>query len=285
MYPRTIPRTNIEIVRPYDGRGLRAALFDFDGTISLERDGWPNLMVACNAAALHQAVPGMSYKDAIEWAIHDIEETIGIPTYMQMKRLAAYIEAMGGKPRTPAEYKAIYNEQLLNMVEKKRKDVDDGKIRRSELLVPGSEEFIRYLRVPLYVASGTDIKPVRESIVFLGLGGYFDGEKIVAATADNPEQCAKQMVVKKLVREKNLREGELLGIGDGRPELENTRDQGGVCVGVLTPDSSFYDNGMYKSHFTVEQKRERLLEAGAHVLVPDFSCARALIEVLFSKQE
>jgi len=37
---------NVQIVREFAGSSLSVGLFDFDGTISSERVGWPNLAVA-----------------------------------------------------------------------------------------------------------------------------------------------------------------------------------------------------------------------------------------------
>ena len=35
----------MEIVRPWKGMDIRYALFDFDGTISLIRQGWQDIMI------------------------------------------------------------------------------------------------------------------------------------------------------------------------------------------------------------------------------------------------
>ncbi|HIH91738.1 TPA: hypothetical protein HA281_02975 [Candidatus Woesearchaeota archaeon] len=40
----TIPHSSIEIVRPFDGSRVTDVLFDFDGAISLERDGWLDII-------------------------------------------------------------------------------------------------------------------------------------------------------------------------------------------------------------------------------------------------
>ena len=37
--------TSIELVRAVDGQNIRHAVLDFDGTLSLIRDGWQNVMV------------------------------------------------------------------------------------------------------------------------------------------------------------------------------------------------------------------------------------------------
>ena len=36
---------SIETIKEYSGRGFKCALFDFDGTISLIREGWQKVMI------------------------------------------------------------------------------------------------------------------------------------------------------------------------------------------------------------------------------------------------
>ena len=87
---------NVQIVREFSGSELSVGLFDFDGTISDERVSWPNLAVANNVAYLVALTsPHMSYEEAEKMVLADIEFTIGIPTYLQMKRLRTMIEDNG----------------------------------------------------------------------------------------------------------------------------------------------------------------------------------------------
>ena len=307
--PRRVAGTHIEIVRPFDGRALRAVLLDFDGTLSLERDGWPNLMVATNSAALAQAVPGVSPAEAIDWVIRDIEFNIGAPTFVQMKRLAAEIVRRGGVATDAGRYKAVYNHALVAMVAAVHSRLASGQIHIADLTVSGAFDLLEALRDQfghraLHLASGTDIAPVRESVRLLGFDVFFcDGHgepagpddpagrndrdacfsnRIIAAgSTGDPEQCAKELVIAKLVAEENLQPGQLLCFGDGFPEILHAYRAGGVCVGVVTPDHSYYES---QGHFSVAQKRERLVHAGAHVLVPDFRDAETLVQVLRSGQ-
>ena len=52
--------------------------------------------------------------------------------------------------------------------------------------------------------------------------------------------------------------------GDGFPEMLYTHRAGGVCVGIVSRDQSHYE---HLGHFTEEQKKLRLLNAGAHLIV------------------
>lgn len=282
--PFVVPESSIEIVRPFDGRAITTVLFDFDGTLSLERDGWPNLMVAANASALAQAVPAISPAEAVAWVIADIESTIGIPTYMQMKRLCAEIERRGGKAASPSRYKEIYGIALAAMVASVHRDFESGRLQRENLLVPGALRMLELLaqwNLPggMHLASGTDIAAILASVRLLGLEPFFAGHILAAGSGDNPEQCAKQAVVEKLVSQARLKPGELLCFGDGVPEIARTNEAGGITVGLLTPDRSHYEA---QGHFTVAQKRRRLMEAGVHILVPDFTDAPMLLNLLRS---
>jgi len=263
---------------------LTTVLFDFDGTLSRERDGWVNLMVATNSAALIQAVPNISVQVAVDWIIRDIEKTIGIPTYQQMKRLAEEIDRRGGKSLSPQRYKDVYNHALVSMVKSAHQKLEKSELDVEDLRVPGTIDLLielsnRFGIDALYLTSGTDIRPVRESVEILGYEKFFGARIIASGSIDNPEVCIKHVIVKRLVERQRLQPAQLLCFGDGIPELEYTNQFGGICVGVLTPDKSHYES---QGHFTIEQKRERLIKAGAHILVPDFNYASKLVGTVCS---
>ncbi|MDZ7263975.1 MAG: HAD family hydrolase [candidate division KSB1 bacterium] len=283
---KIISKTNLEIVRSFDGRNITTVLFDFDGTLSRERDGWINLMVATCSGAMVQALPQMAVTEAIAWIIREIESTIGIPTYQQMKRMADEIIRRGGQGLSPQRYKDVYTLALEAMVKTAHQKMLRGELSIGELRVPGAIDLLEKLaaklgREALFLASGTDIKPIQESVRFLGYEQFF-GDRIIASGSNgNHEECPKQAIVETLVAERKLKPGQLLTFGDGVPEIKYTRSVGGITVGVLSPDQSHY---AFTGHFTIAGKKKRLIDAGAHVLVPDFRSADELLEVVFSKQ-
>lgn len=279
--------TNIEIIRPFDGRKITTALFDFDGTLSRERDGWINLMIATNSAALVQAIPDLSVPEAVEWVINDIEQTIGIPTYWQMKRLAEEIKRRGGTSFSPQRYKDVYNQALVSLVKTKHQKMIHHEMEPEELRVPGSIELLTELKHrlgadALYLASGTDIASVKESMKLMGYQKFFGDRIIASGSTMNPDECPKQIVVETIIADRNLQSGQLLCFGDGVPELEYATTFGGVCVGLLTLDWSHYE---LQNHFTMDQKRARLINAGAHILVPDYRYVSKLVSILFSNNQ
>jgi len=116
--PFTVPGTDIEIVRTFDGSRISRAIFDNDGTLDDIRQTWVNLMVATNSAALFQALrtKSIGIDNVVSWCIGDIEATIGIPTYIQMGRLDERIKEGDGIGHGAQRYKDVYNEVLKAMV-------------------------------------------------------------------------------------------------------------------------------------------------------------------------
>ncbi len=276
---------NIQIIREFESSQATVGLFDFDGTLSDERVGWPNLMVAVNTSFLVALTkPHMNYRKASALVIEDIEKTIGIPTYMQMKNLRTLIEKNGydGEELDPFMFKHVYNDSLVTMVESRHKHINNEGGNIQDLLIPGSIDLLealkKHLKDGIYLASGSDVDAVAESVMRLGLSEYFPRERIAGAGSLGPEDDAKEAVVKKLLNEKAYSGNQLVTFGDGVPEIYYTYISGGVSVGVITRDESFYEE---RGHFTVTLKEERLKRAGAHIIVKNpFQNIEKLIEVL-----
>ncbi len=257
---------NIIIVRPFDARNIKVALFDLDGTLSDERLGWPNVMMTSNIAFLIAlSSPHLHHEIAEKMVIEDIEQTIGIPTYLQMKRLRTMIEANGysGPQLDPMVFKNAYNAALVAMVTARRKGFS-----AKDLRITGARDLVRRLNSKLekgvYLASGTDQEAVTESVEFLGFSSFFATDRIAGAGRLNPEEDAKEKVIANLLTEHALQGNELLTFGDGFPEILHTFHAGGVAVGIVSRDESYYE---HLGHFTLAQKEKRLIAAGAHVIV------------------
>jgi phosphoglycolate phosphatase-like HAD superfamily hydrolase len=285
--PITIDGTDgaIEIIREFDGSQLSVGLFDFDGTLSDERLGWPDLMVSSNAAFLVAlSNPHIEHTTAQRMVIEDIESTIGIPTYMQMKRLRTMIEKHGydGPEINPRLFKDVFNDALVSMVESRREKLRSGEFTVDDLRISGGLELLQSLgdlvTDGVYLASGSDVDAVRESVVALGYAPFFPPERIAGAGTLGPEDDAKEAVIKKLLTEHGLSGNQVVTFGDGFPEILHTHLAGGVAVGVLTYDHSIYE---HLGHFTLEQKEDRLRRAGAHIIVRNpFSHIPELIEAI-----
>src|SRR5947199_2354286 len=94
----------IEILHPELPRGrFRSVLFDFDGTLSLIREGWPQVMIPMMVEVLRAT--GTAETEAELSAV--VEEFVmrlnGRQTIYQMIHLAEEVRRRGGQPREPLE--------------------------------------------------------------------------------------------------------------------------------------------------------------------------------------
>ncbi len=267
----------IEIIRPDLPRGrFRGVLFDFDGTLSLIREGWPQVMIPMMVAELRQT--GTSESDADLTAA--VEEFVmrlnGRQTIYQMIQLADEVTKRGGVPREPLVYKRRYHDLLMERIEGRLADLETGRATPEEWTVPGSHALLENLLrrgVTLYLASGTDIAFVRREAELLGLAQYF-GPHIHGAL-DDYQNFSKKMIVEQIIREHGLHGEELLGFGDGFVEIEEVRRAGGVAIAVASDEVARRGVNQWK--------RKRLIQAGADVVIPEYRKHQQLLGWLFER--
>src|SRR5256712_9967692 len=104
----------IEVVRPEMPRGrFRSALFDFDGTLSLIREGWPQVMIPMMVDVLRQT----GTREDDQTLQSQVEEFVmrlnGKQTIYQMMQLADEVKKRGGQPLEPLAYKRRYHDLLM----------------------------------------------------------------------------------------------------------------------------------------------------------------------------
>jgi phosphoglycolate phosphatase-like HAD superfamily hydrolase len=272
-----LPSSTIEIVKPDIPRGaVKHALFDFDGTLSLIREGWQKVMVGMMVDILMQT-PQHESRDELECIVRDfVDRLTGKQTIYQMLQLAEEVRIRGLEPRDPLDYKHQYLDLLWEQIKHRVQGLRAGTIPPSQMLVPGSLEILRGLRergVTCYLASGTDIPYVRDESDALGLHPYF-GEHIYGAL-DDWKTFSKAMLIQRIIQQHQLQGAELLAFGDGYVEIENTVEVGGIAVGVATDE---------RHPGAVDAwKRERLIQAGAMLIMPDFRQTPALLAYLFAE--
>ncbi len=266
----------IEKVRPLPiRRQFHSALFDFDGTISLIRQGWQDVMKPYFFEVL-KSTPKAEDDAAVMRCIHDFVDLLtGKQTIYQCIALAEEVEKRGGKPENPQVYKDEYNRRLLVRIEDRIRGLEEGRLRPADLVVPGSFELLQALRergLTLYLASGTDEEYVLRESALLGVDTFFNGG-IYGAQQDY-RLFSKKMIVNKIITTHNLHGGELLGFGDGYVEIENIREAGGFAVGVASDEVQ---------KIGVDQwKRSRLIGAGADIIIGDYSSTKTLLDYIFA---
>jgi phosphoglycolate phosphatase-like HAD superfamily hydrolase len=247
-------------------------LFDFDGTLSLIRQGWPEVMLPMFAEML-PALPGESEEAKRALLDDDIMRLNGKQTIYQMIQLAERITERGGRPNDPLWYKKEYLRRLEERIRSRLEGLRNGSIRPDDLLVFGSRPVLEMLKkrgLALYLASGTDEIFVRQEAELLDLTRYF-GRHIYGAL-DDYKNFSKKMVIERLLRENRISGEQLLAFGDGYVEIQNTKEAGGLAVAVAS-DEAHNGSGRFD-----EWKRQRLLGVGADVVIPDFRDGLALLE-------
>ena len=270
-----LANTQIEIVQaPQLSEPPQHVLFDFDGTLSLIREGWPEIMVPMMVEVLQQTDTEESAEDLRDLAYQFVMELNGKQTIYQMMRLVEEIEKRQGNPEDPLEYKRQYHDRLMGHIEARRSSLRTGDIQADSYLIPGSLELLDGLKqsgAQLYLASGTDENYVKEEVDLLGLTDYFGAH--VHGAVDDFRSFSKAQVIKRILSENNIRGESLLGFGDGYVEIQNIKAVGGTAVAVASDESG-------RSGRSDPWKRQRLIGVGADIVIPDYGHASTLLPYL-----
>jgi phosphoglycolate phosphatase len=253
-------------------------LFDFDGTLSLIREGWPEVMLSMFVERLPRR-PDDAAEQVRSLLYDDMMRLNGKQTIYQMIQFAERVRERGGRPLDPLDYKREYLDRLESRIRERVEGLRQGVIRPEQLLVHGAREFLEYLqrrRFTLYLASGTDEPFVKREAHLLGLNEFF-GPRIYGAQ-DDYKSFSKKIVIERILRENRISGEQLLAFGDGYVEIENTRQAGGFAVAVASDEAN---NGAGQVD---AWKRRRLLEVGADVVIPDFRDAPALVNAILNRK-
>ena len=271
-----LDNTTIEIHREIQTGNIRHVVFDFDGTISLIRDGWQNVMVPMMIECLQTETDTTETPEQLEALVVDfVDRLTGKQTIYQMMQLSEEIEKRGGTPKEPLAYKDEYNRRLLPVVEERIADLAAGTLSAEPLRVPKSLEFLQNLRemgINCYLASGTDVEFVKNEAGLLGVSEYFDGG--IFGALREYKKFSKAMIIQKILTDFELSGNELLIVGDGYVEIENAKTVGALAVGVASVEGNRYNMNA--------DKRERLIRAGADIIIRDFQEGAQLLNYLFN---
>jgi bifunctional ADP-heptose synthase (sugar kinase/adenylyltransferase)/phosphoglycolate phosphatase-like HAD superfamily hydrolase len=278
------PGSEIEIVTSLpQQRRFSHVIFDHDGTLSTLRQGWEAIM----EPVMVQAILGTSEWGADE-ALHDhviaavrdyINKTTGIQTLVQMKGLVQLVRKFKCVPESEIldefGYKKIYNDRLMEMVEERIRKLRSGELSVEDFTIKKAVEFLHGLHqkgVSLYLASGTDSEDVEREAAILGYRSLF-GNRIYGAVGDITRE-AKRMVIERILADIGGEAPErILTFGDGPVEIRETQKKGGYTVGVASDEVRRYGLSV--------KKRQRLIEAGADLVIPDYCQMEQLMPLLF----
>ena len=264
----------IEVIRADFVRGrFRAVLFDFDGTLSLIRRNWPEVMIPMMVEVLAATGSGESSEALYAHVEEFVMRLNGRQTIYQMMQLAEEVNKRGGDARDPLEYKHEYHSRLWSQMRHRVEALKNGSLEPEQLTVPGSQRLVERLTrsgLALYLASGTDLNYVQDELAALKLDKPF-GEHVYGALDDH-ESFSKKMIIERIIHDSGVAGEELLAFGDGFVEIEEVRRAGGVAIGVASEEE--------KRTGINQWKRQRLIRAGADIIIGDYHQQDALLELL-----
>jgi len=278
-----LPHTEIEIVTKWKEKPqIKHAIFDHDGTISTLREGWELIM----GPMMIKAILGDKFLEADESLYQKvkarsdefIDKTTGIQTLVQMKGLIELIREFGCVPEDKIldefGYKQIYNDELLIMVKVREEKFLKGELSLEDFTLKNAVPFLQKLHdagVKLYLASGTDEADVKSEARVLGYDHLFEG-RIYGAVGDITKEAKKIVLDRILDSIGESAFGTIATFGDGPVEMRETKKREGIAIGIASNELRRYGLN--------ENKRTRLIKAGADIIVPDFSQIPQLLSLL-----
>jgi phosphoglycolate phosphatase-like HAD superfamily hydrolase len=277
-----IPGTEFELIGTLPAAlEIKHCIFDHDGTLSTLREGWEKIMEPMMMHAIlgqnYDAVDETTFARIISLVREFIDRTTGIQTLVQMKGLADIVRQFGFVPKAEIldehGYKQIYNEDLLRMVALRVQKLRSGELQTVDFEIKNAHLLLKELYdrgVTLYLASGTDESDTLAEAETMDYAHYFEG-RIFGAVGDITKE-AKKMVLERIISENNLEGHEFATFGDGPVELRETERRGGFCIGVASDELRRFGLN--------SRKRERLIRAGADLIIPDYSQLPALLKTL-----
>lgn len=258
-------------------RDTKVVIFDFDGTLSLIRSGWMDVMVPLCVEQLTQTGTGESPDELRQVVEEFVWRLTGKETIYQMIALAEAVRARGGEPLEPRIYKRMYLDRLWLRIKDRVEGLRELRTSPDDFLVPGARQLLEDLTtrgLELYLASGTDDASVKEEAALLDVARYFPGR--IFGAQEDLQSFSKAMLVRQiLARTADVRPHELLVFGDGYVEIEEVKKAGGVAVGLATAEPACLDIDPWK--------RERLISVGADFIIPNYLELNRLSRTVFGQ--
>jgi phosphoglycolate phosphatase len=253
---------------------LRLAVFDFDGTLSWLRHGWPELM--CQVFLPHYPLrPDESPAEVRRELVAEILSSNGRPSIVQMEKFVERAQARHAQVPAPEELLQEYQSRLDQIIAERSEMILRHSARADDFVVFGARAMLDLLQqrgIKLFVLSGTLEDRVKQEAKLLDLAGYFGGR--IFGSPPDAARFSKRAVLDKILAEENLRGEDLLCFGDGPVEILHARELGGLAM-ALASDEDHNGSGRMDP-----VKRTQLIDAGAHVVIPDYRDAAALLDAL-----
>ena len=249
---------------------------DWDGTTSLTRGGWADIMATLYSEHLPQ-IAGESETARREYARAELMTLNGKPSIHQMAHLAELVRQRGGAPETAEKYHDEFQRRLGEAVRARLARARQEPPGTDSLLVRGVRGLFEALRargIALTLATGSVLHEVRHETELLDVARYFDAMHGPHSLDDRT--FSKRAIIAELLRDHDLDGAALLAFGDGPVEIRETKAVGGIAIAVASDEDDHGSGRMDPA------KRETLLAAGADGVIADFHRARQIVEALIA---
>lgn len=261
----------LEILEQKKAGPVRAAIFDFDGTLSTLRFGWEHIMLDVLMSVLGQG--GLNTPDRRLQLEQFIRETTGIQTAFQMQQFTGLLTGWGyANVRDPWYYKDLYNEALMEMVRTRTSALINQKTVPEDYRMAGSVEFLRELadrNIQMFIASGTDHEDVVREVEALGFSPFF---RDIKGAPHRKLSCPKEAAFAQAVEDFGFTPEEILVVGDGKVEIRLAVEKGAWPLGLASDEA--------RRRGVDPIKKERLIRAKAWAISGDFLCKNEILEWL-----
>ena len=261
------------LARELRPRQISHVIFDFDGTLSWLRNGWPDVMAQLFSEYLPEKL--RNAVDVRNELRRDILALNGKPSIYQMRRFHERATEFNASPPDPQELLELYLFRLAATLQHRIASFAPGDASPDKFVIAGAFALLNELRERkrrLIILSGTAEPDVRREAELLGLKPYF-GEHIYGSTPGR--DFSKKEVIDRIIHQEGIHGAHLLSFGDGPVEIEFTKAVGGLAVGVAS-DEQANGSGVIDAH-----KREHLIRAGADAIIPDYRNSRWILETFF----
>jgi phosphoglycolate phosphatase len=256
-----------------ENRSISHVIFDFDGTLSCLRGGWPDVMTQLFVEFLPSQL--RNSQKVREELRRDILALNGKPSIYQMRRFYERAREFNATSPEPDRLLELYLSRLDQTLQKRIDSLVRVENQSADFVIAGAFSLLDQLRergFRLIILSGTAEPDVKREANLLGLNAYF-GAHIYGSTPG--KDFSKKQVIDRILRDENIEGAHLVSFGDGPVEIEFTKAVGGLAIGVASDEQT---NG---SGIIDADKREHLVRAGADAIIPDYRNLQWILKTFF----
>jgi phosphoglycolate phosphatase len=243
-------------------------IFDFDGTISLLRSNWVDIMQSQFELELGNSID--KYPELRQAIRNYILESAGAPSIQQMEQINVFKAeyAADVDRKNSAGYKKHYESMLDVELQQKYAKIQANVNMIDLYLVPGVKAFLQHILdagSKIYLASGTDKKHVQHETHLLNLSVYFT--KIYGPSDENVN-ATKGAAIDDISNHEQVSNTDMIVVGDGPEEIRQAFKRSIPSIGIV-----------YEKDKSLQKYKTKALEnAGATFIINDFTSIEDILK-------